>query len=82
MSLFLNPADADKNQLIGFDQMDDDINGTAYKLLYKLEGNTYELLYNQPGSYQLSLSPEQLFEVVKSCRFNLFNQHFKPQSHV
>ena len=67
VSKFVSPADADKNQLIGFDQMADDINGTAYKLLDKLAGETYQLAYNQAGDYQLKLFPESLFEVVKTA---------------
>ena len=67
VSMFVSPADADKNQLIGFDQMADDINGTAYKLLDKLAGETYQLAYNQAGDYQLKLFPESLFEVVKTA---------------
>lgn len=63
---FITPTYADKNQLIGFNQMSDDINGTAYRLLYKLEGDTYQLWFNQPGAYELSLFPEELFDIVKT----------------
>ncbi len=66
LTFFITPSYAEKSHLAGFNQMADDINGTAYRLLYKLEGNTYQLSFNQPGTYELSLFPEELFDIVKT----------------
>ncbi len=64
--MLLFPAMAQKPQLKGFQRMADDINGTAFRLLYKLEGESYKLTYNQTGDFKLSLEPTELFNVKKT----------------
>jgi hypothetical protein len=56
---------AETPKLIGFQQMADEINQRRSNHLYKLEGKIYQLRLSQNGNYSLTLTPVELFEIVK-----------------
>ncbi len=64
--LVFTPGVLNAAELLGFQQMATAIDGRAVKLLYKLEGDRFELKYDQPGDFELTLEPAELFLIDKT----------------